>query len=80
MPSAGAQIDLLLELPGSRLWAVEIKRSLPPRVERGLHIASGDLQPERRLVVCAGNERVPMPHSVKAIGLGTLAEELVTMA
>src|ERR1700674_4713361 len=29
--SAGAEIDLLLELPGDRLWAIEIKRSLSPK-------------------------------------------------
>lgn len=75
--SAGAEIDLLLELPGDRLWAIEIKRSLSPKVERGFHIACDDLQPERRLVVYSGEERVPLPHSIEAVGLAALAEELV---
>jgi predicted AAA+ superfamily ATPase len=78
--SAGAEIDLLLELPGSRLWAIEIKRSLSPKVERGFHIACDDLKPARRLVVYAGDERVPMPHDVEAIGLHSLAAELAAMA
>ena len=77
--SAGAEIDLLLELPGSELWAIEIKRSLSPKVERGFHIACDDLKPVRRLVVYAGTERVPLPHGVKAVGLFELAEELTTM-
>jgi uncharacterized protein len=75
--AAGAEIDLLLELPGDRLWAIEIKRSLSPKVERGFHIACDDLQPERRLVVYAGVERVPLPQDIEAIGLAALAEELV---
>lgn len=78
--SAGAEIDLLLELPGSRLWAIEVKRSLSPKVERGFHSACDDVKPERRLVVYAGSERVPLPHDVEAVGLATLAKELADMA
>jgi predicted AAA+ superfamily ATPase len=78
--SAGAEIDLLLELPGSRLWAIEVKRSLSPKVERGFHSACVDVKPERRLVVYAGSERVPLPHDVEAVGLATLAQELADMA
>ncbi len=77
--SAGAEIDLLLELPGSELWAIEIKRSLSPKVERGFHIACDDLQPARRLVVYAGTERVPLPHGVEAVGLSDLAAELTAI-
>ncbi len=77
--SAGAEIDLLLELPDGKLWAIEIKRSLSPRVERGFHIACDDLKPARRLVVYAGDERVPLPHGVEAMGLHALATELAAM-
>ena len=76
--SAGAEIDLLLELPGSELWAIEIKRSLSPKVERGFHIACDDVKPDRRLVVYAGQERVPMPHGIEAVGVPELAQELRT--
>ena len=77
--SAGAEIDLLLELPGSKLWAIEIKRSLSPKVERGFHSACDDLKPARRLVVYSGQERVLLPHGVQALGLFELAEELASM-
>jgi predicted AAA+ superfamily ATPase len=34
--TAGAQIDLLLKVPSQRApWAIEIKRSLAPKIERG---------------------------------------------
>lgn len=32
--SAGAEIDLVLAIPGGRLWAVEVKRSLTPKPRR----------------------------------------------
>ena len=75
--SAGAEIDLLLELPGGALWAIEVKRSLSPKVERGFHIACDDLRPARRLVVYAGDERLVLPQGVEAVGLRELAGELV---
>ena len=75
--AAGAEIDLLLDLPGGRLWAVEIKRSAAPKIERGFHIACDDLGPERRIVVHAGAEAFPMPHDVEAMPLRAVAEALV---
>jgi predicted AAA+ superfamily ATPase len=78
--SSGAEIDLLLELPGGRLWAIEIKRTLSPKVERGFHVACEDLKPARRLVAYAGDERVLMPHDVEAIGLHALAKELTELS
>ncbi|MEY2683374.1 MAG: hypothetical protein RJA09_518, partial [Pseudomonadota bacterium] len=41
--SGGAEIDILLALPGGSLWAIEVKRSLNPKVERGFHAACADL-------------------------------------
>lgn len=77
--TGGAEIDLLLELPGGALWAVEVKRSLSPKVARGFHTACEDLSPARRLVVYAGTERVPLPNGVEAISLPDLAAELVAL-
>ena len=45
--AAGAEIDLVLEMPGGRLWAIEIKRGLAPKLDRGFHHAREDLDPER---------------------------------
>ena len=77
--AAGAEIDLLLELPDGKLWAIEIKRSLTPKVERGFHTACDDLRPARRLLVYAGNEPVPLSHGIEAMGLHHLAQELIGM-
>jgi uncharacterized protein len=71
--SGGAEIDLLLELPGGVLWAIGVKHSLTPKVERGFHTACEDLRPERRFVVYAGDERLALPHDVEAIGVAELA-------
>jgi len=71
--SAGAEIDLLLVWPDGRKWAVEIKRSLSPRPERGFHAACADLEPERRFVVYPGTETYPITGETTAIPLADLA-------
>lgn len=75
--AGGAEIDLVLELPGSHgLWAVEIKRSLSPTVTRGFHAARADLAPARSFVVHAGLDRYPLGAGVEAIGVAAMASLL----
>jgi len=75
--AAGAEIDLLLKLPGHRKpWAIEIKRGLAPKIERGFHLACEAVRPERRLVVYGGVERFPLAEGVEAVSLIELCEEL----
>jgi hypothetical protein len=78
--ATGVEVDLTLELPGNRLWAIEIKRGIAPRVERGLRVALADLQPERAFIVYGGEERYPAGAGVEVIGLTALAEELSRLA
>jgi uncharacterized protein len=68
--AAGAEIDLLLELGGSRgTWAVEIKRSLAAKPQRGFYNAVEDIQPAKAFVIHAGEDRYPIAESVEAVGL-----------
>ena len=78
--SSGAEIDLLLTWPSGECWAIEVKRSLSPKVERGFHAACEDLQPQRKLVVYPGDEPFPLAHGVQAIPLITLCHELALKA
>lgn len=74
--SGGAEIDLVLTRPGSRPWAIEIKRSLAPRPARGFHHACDDVQPEARYVVYPGAERFRISADVEAINVADLARRL----
>lgn len=74
--SGGAEIDLLLSFPGGRLWAIEIKRSLAPRVERGFHSACADVDPEKRFVAYPGAEVFPASEGIEAVPLRELARRL----
>lgn len=74
--SNGTEVDLVLVLPGGEIWAVEVKRSMAPKVERGFHSACEDLKPRRRFVVYPGEERFALGNGVEAIGVAGLAKEL----
>ena len=74
--SGGAEIDLVLRLPGRRPWAVEIKRSLDPRPGRGFHSACEDVEPEARFVVYPGAERYRIAEGIEAITVADLANEI----
>ena len=74
--SSGAEIDLLLVWPGGEMWAIEIKRSLTPKVERGFHMACEDLQPTRKLVLYPGTDVFALNHDVHVMPLSTLCQEL----
>jgi predicted AAA+ superfamily ATPase len=75
--SAGAEIDLILHLPGQRKpWAIEIKYGLSPKPSRGFHQAIEDLEIEKAFVVYSGDERFPLSKSTEAISLRELSTEL----
>ncbi len=71
--SGGAEIDLILELPGGPRWAIEIKRSHAAKPTRGFYEACEDLKPAKRFVVHGGTERFPISDDIEAIGVGELA-------
>ena len=72
--SGGAEIDLVLALPGRRPWAVEVKRGLDPRPRRGFHSACQDVEPEAKFVVYPGDERYRISEDIEALTPVDLAE------
>jgi predicted AAA+ superfamily ATPase len=75
--AAGAEVDLVLELPGRRgLWAIEIKRGLNVAPSRGFHSAREDLRPKRAFVVYSGEARYPLGHGIEATGVREIGELL----
>ena len=78
---AGAEIDLVLELPGgTATWAVEIKLGLTPGVSRGFRNACEDVAPERSFVVYSGDDRYPLSSDLEVIGLREMTGLLRSLA
>ncbi|MFC3528030.1 ATP-binding protein [Paracoccus mangrovi] len=76
---AGAEVDLVLTLPGGAIWAVEIKRSLAPKAERGFYHACEDLTPARRIIVYPGTEAFPQGNGIEVLPLHQFGQELLAL-
>ena len=75
--ATGVEIDLVLELGGKKgTWAIEIKRSMTAKLERGNHVALDDIQPEKAFVVYPGKDRYMKGDNIEAISLHEMADEL----
>jgi len=71
--AAGAEMDLVLDLPGGQRWAIEVKRGQAPKLGKGFHQARADLAPDQTFVVIPVEERYPLGEGVEVIGLAELA-------
>lgn len=72
--SAGAEIDLVLTWRDGREWAIEVKRTLAPKLDRRLRSAIADVAPERSFVVYSGTERFSLASGVEAIAVAGMCE------
>ncbi len=73
---AGAEIDLILEGPGAKRIAVEVKRSLSPSVQKGFQIACDDIKATNRYYVIPEGDAYQMNSTTQAIGLEAFIKQL----
>lgn len=74
--AAGAEVDLVLELPGGARWAIEVKRSSAPTVSEGVHLAVADVKAVATFVVYPGPDEFPLARGVLALPLAALLARL----
>lgn len=74
--SAGAEIDLILEMPRGEIWTVEIKSGMAPKLEKGFYHSLDDIRPHKSFVVYAGSDRYPITETTDAISLSGMMKEL----
>jgi uncharacterized protein len=67
--AAGAEADLIIEFGADRIWAIEIKLSTAPTVDRGFHQACEDVAAKRRILVHRGEKAFPMRGGIEALPL-----------
>lgn len=70
--SAQAEIDLVLEGPHRRVLALEVKRTLTPKVSKGFYLGCEDIGVTERYYVIPEGERYPLGHDTEAIALRDL--------
>ncbi len=78
--AAGAEMDLVLEMGGAHgTWAIEIKRGLSAKPERGFYRSVEDIKPRKVFVVHGGKDRYPLAQNIEAISLHELASMLADL-
>lgn len=66
---AGAEVDLVIEQADGQILAVEIKRTLSPKLTPGLVESMETLQANRGVIIIPEGESFPLSKSVSAMGL-----------
>ena len=74
--SAGAEIDLVLEMPSGDIWAIEIKSGLTAKPSKGFYNAIEDIKATHSFVVYAGEGQYPIAENVQAISLTEIMQKI----
>lgn len=77
--SAGAEIDLVLELPNKKIYAIEIKRTVEPQISRGFRSACEAIEPDQKFYVIPTKDAFHLDESTMAIGVEGLIDRLLSM-
>lgn len=78
--AAGAEIDLVLDLPGGERWAIDVELGDALKPDKGFLSACEDVKPTRCFIVHPGEARFRTRPNVEAIALRELAEALAGSA
>lgn len=74
--SAGAEIDLIIELSPRKKYAIEIKRSLSPVASKGFYLGCEDIGVTQRVIVYPGKEHFPTSGETIVMPLIAMMNEL----
>ena len=70
--SAGAEIDLVIKIPDSEIWAVAIKHGTAPKPGKHFHQTCEDVDAQRKYIVYGGDDEFPIGNDVRMISLQKL--------
>lgn len=73
--SAGAELDLVISYR-SQVWAIEIKRTLSPKLSKGYLNAVKDVEATHRFFVYAGKDEFPLGENTVAIGVADILKKI----
>ncbi len=74
--AAGAEIDLVLKMPSSEIWAIEIKHGVAPKLGKHYSQICDDVGATRKYVVYGGNDEFPVGNDVLVMSLTGILEKL----
>ncbi|MGM0422801.1 MAG: ATP-binding protein [Pseudomonadota bacterium] len=74
--SAGAEIDLVLKLPASQIWAIEIKHGVAPKISKHYSQTCNDVGATHKYIVYGGEDEFKYSKDVTVTSLSLLMQKL----
>lgn len=76
LTSSGAEIDLLIKFSSKELWAIEIKKSTAPKINKSYHNSAQDLKVTQKFIVYGGNDEFPIANNTTVISLSKILQKI----
>ncbi|MCY4425596.1 MAG: ATP-binding protein [Halieaceae bacterium] len=74
--SAGAEIDLVIKMPSSEIWAIEIKYGVAPKIGKHYRKTCDDVSATHKYILYGGEDEFPVGNDIKIISLPGLMERI----
>jgi len=74
--AAGAEVDLVIKMPSSEIWAIEIKHGVAPKIGKHYSQTCDDVGAARKYILYSGDDEFVVGNEVKIISLSGLMEKL----
>ena len=74
--AAGAEIDLVVKMPSSEIWAIEIKYGVAPKIGKHYSQTCDDVGATYKYILYGGEDEFPVGHDIQIISLPGLMERL----
>lgn len=75
--AAGAEIDLILKLPGAKTWAVEIKFGISPKISPHFEKSCDELGASDRYIIYSGEEEFPYSSKTWVVSLSSFLKKFL---
>lgn len=74
--ATGAEIDLVIRMPNSEVWAAEIKHGVAPKVGKHFNRVCDDVGAVQKYIVYGGDDEFPVGKDTRVISLERLMQKL----
>jgi len=74
--AAGAEVDLVIKMPSSEIWAIEIKHGIAPKIGKHYSQTCDDVGATHKFILYGGDDVFAVGNDVKIISLSGLMERL----
>ena len=74
--AAGAEVDLVIKMPSSEIWAIEIKHGVAPKIGKHYNQTCDDVGATHKYILYGGDDEFPVGNDVKVISLPGLMDRL----